>query len=222
MAALVATAWHTQTEVDLGVLQRCGTTASSMCFVPKLPALPAQVIITSCSGSLFGVQLRTLALELVWHLQELCACCCMRGARERLQLCLLAPNREHPRDCSMAEPLPRSPSCPFSPSCLTLGTDAGRGNHLGWPPQGNPHFILTVICLLPGQTSTGNLSPCCCPNQLLPACPPCCPSWLPPAYPHCCPSWLPPACPHCCPSQLPVGPSLALCWLKDFQPRKAA
>ena len=57
MAALVATAWQTQREVDLSVLQRCGTTASGMHLVPELPALPAQDITgscRSCSGGFSG------------------------------------------------------------------------------------------------------------------------------------------------------------------------
>ena len=54
MAALVATSWQRQWEVDLAVLQRRGTTAGRMQVVPELPALPAQVITSSCRSCLGG------------------------------------------------------------------------------------------------------------------------------------------------------------------------
>ena len=143
MAALVATAWQRQWEVDLGVLQRRGTTAGRMQMVPELPALPAQAITSSCRSCLGGFFGDLDKLEFDsgawgWSLVGI------RGGQQ-LESChhsvfghqtgsgLGQGGNVHPRSCSAAEILPCSLCRPLAPSCLTVGAAVGRQKHLGWP-----------------------------------------------------------------------------------------
>lgn len=140
MAALVATAWQAQREMDLGVLQRCGTRASRMHLVPELPALPAQRITSSCrssSGGPFGDLSKTVFDSGPWgwslsgirrgRVPAALPLSTKRGARWGEE------GNVHPRSCSVTELLPGSLSRPLSPFFLTPGADVGRAKHLGWP-----------------------------------------------------------------------------------------
>lgn len=133
MAAVVATTWQTQREVDLGVLQRHGTTASRTYMAPKQPALPAHKSLQAAAGPALGA---FLLISASWYSTEdlgfgahlasagdMCLLPCKSSQRGAIALSSSTEwgaawgeeGSVHARSCLVAELLPSSLSHPLSP-----------------------------------------------------------------------------------------------------------